>query len=77
MHDYDDKSAFCGGCVCAIELFFHKILSHITNYKKGAWQSQRPLGRPAVLSQSQVLKDYFVSNTAQGNGNYILRQSSP
>ena len=34
-------------------------------------------GRPAILSQSQVLKDYFVSNTAQGNGNYILRQSSP
>ena len=48
-----------------------------TDIKEGAWRSQRPLGRPAVLSQSQVLKDYFVSNTAQGNRNYILRQSSP
>ena len=45
--------------------------------KEGAWRSQRPLGRTAVLSQSQVLKDYFVSNTAQGNRNYILRQCSP
>ena len=31
-HDYDDVLAYCGGCLKATELFFNKILSHITNY---------------------------------------------